>query len=181
MQRLLLSVALAFLVALPAAAAEGHGEAKKDKKLEPGTTVPMPFLVAPMNKDGQLQGFAYISSKLVCSSPSACIDVRDKVAFIQDAYVREVYSRSAAMAGDPTKIDKDVLAARLTADAKRIVGDKKVVGITFVEIKYAPLHPSGSTDGAVVPPDQAAPPAEETKPEGEKGKESDKSASKSGH
>jgi len=56
----------------------------------------MPFLIAPMSKDGKLLGYAYISSKLVASSPGATIAVREKLAFIQDAFVRDVNAKPSA-------------------------------------------------------------------------------------
>jgi hypothetical protein len=142
----------ALVLAYPAWGGEG---AKNEKKPEPGTSVEMPFLIAPMAQDGNLLGYSYISSKLTCSSPSACIAVREKLAFIQDAYVRDVNLRPVALATDPKQVDKDALAARLTTAAKHIVGDSKVVGMSFIEIKFAPLHPSESTEGAI-PPDKAA-------------------------
>lgn len=132
--------------------------AAPDQRPEPGSTVEMPFLVAPMSQDGKLLGYAYISSKLICASPSACIDVREKLAFIQDANVRDVNAHSIAQANDPTAVDRDLLNARLTANAKRLVGDNKVVNMVFGDIKYAPLHPSESTAGLMsTSPDQAAP------------------------
>lgn len=150
LHRLVLLI-FALCLAYPAWGAEG---AKKEKKPEPGTNVEMPFLIAPMVQDGNLLGYSYISSKLVCSSPSACIAVREKLAFIQDAYVRDVNLQSVSQAADPKLVDKDILNARLTAAAKRIVGADKVVGMVFSEIKFAPLHPSDS-ESAVAPPEQA--------------------------
>jgi hypothetical protein len=134
-----------FALCLASAAWAEEGATKKEAKAEPGTSVEMPFLVAPMSQDGNLLGYAYISSKLICSSPAACIAVRQKLAFIQDAYVRDVYSKPIALPSDPKAVDKDLLNARLTAAAKRIVGDDKVRNMTFIEIKFSPLHPSDST------------------------------------
>ena len=73
----ILAAALATLAAAPAFAAEKAGD--------PGTNVPMPFLIAPMSKDGKLLGYAYISSKLVASSERAAHEISDKIVFIQDA------------------------------------------------------------------------------------------------
>jgi hypothetical protein len=130
-----------------------------DRKIgAPGTNVEMPFLIAPMSKDGKLLGYAYISSKLVASSSSAAIDVRKDLAFIQDAYVRDVNAQPVSKADDPQQVDTDLLSARLTADAKRIVGDNKVVTVVFTLVQFAPLHPSDSTLNSA-PPNQAATPA----------------------
>jgi len=154
--RCLLAAFLSLLLGATAVAAE------PDKRPEPGTTVEMPFLVAPVSQNGKLLGYVYISSKLICSNQSACIDVREKLAFIQDANVRDVNAQPVGLPNDPTNVDIDRLNARLTANAKRIVGDSKVVKMDFGKvretIKYAPLHPSESTAGLVSPaPEQAAP------------------------
>ena len=142
MVRRLIMFLFALCLASAAWAEEG---AKKPAKVEPGTSVEMPFLVAPMSQDGNLLGYAYIASKLICTSSSACIAVREKLAFIQDAFVRDVNLKPVALASDPKAVDKDLLNARLTAAAKRIVGDDKVQNMTFMEIKFSPLHPSDST------------------------------------
>lgn len=153
MRRILAFLLIALCLTAPAVAAEGAGKAPK---LEPGTSVEMPFLVAPMSQDGKLLGYAYISSKLVCASPSDCIAVRQKLAFIQDAAVREVNAHPIAKADDPTVVDRDLLNARLTANAKRIVGDSRVRNMVFIDVQYAPLHPSESTAGTLgTSPDQA--------------------------
>lgn len=122
----------------------------------PGTNVEMPFLIAPMSKDGKLLGYVYISSKLVASSPSASIDIRNKLAFIQDAFVRDVNHAPIARADDPQVADTESLAVRLVADAKRVVGDGKVSRIVFTQVQFAPLHPTDSTLNEA-PPNQVAP------------------------
>ena len=141
MHRPIVSAFLAVaLVAGPAAAAEKAGD--------PGTNVEMPFLIAPMSKDGKLLGYSYISSRLVASSQGAALEIRDKIAFIQDAYVRDVNAAPVALASDPTAVDTTLLASRLVADARKIVGSAKVTLIIFGDgdkdtgIQFAPLHPT---------------------------------------
>lgn len=131
-------------LALPAIA---EGAKPAGKAPEPGTSVEMPFLIAPMSKDGKLLGYAYISSRLLCTSPSATVATREKLAFIQDANVRDVNTRSVATDDDPTKVDDVALNFRLTENARRIVGPNKVVRMIFTQIQFAPLHPSQSTIG----------------------------------
>ena len=136
-------------------AAPAYGEGAKPAKAQPGTAVEMPFLIAPMSKDGKLLGYAYISSRLICSSTSATVLVREKLAFIQDANVRDVNARSVARADDPMKVDDEALSLRLADNARRFVGAGKVVRMVFTQIQFAPLHPSQSTLGMVSPADQA--------------------------
>jgi hypothetical protein len=159
---LALAAALA-LGAAPALAAEKSGD--------PGSNVDMPFLIAPMSKDGKLLGYSYISTKLVASSRSAALAIRDKIAFVQDAFVRDVNAAPVAMANDATAVDIKLLADRLAADARRVVGAARVVRIVFGDgdkdtgISFAPLHPiqtpmrAGQED-QVPPPAPAAAPAQ---------------------
>lgn len=133
------------------------------KEGPPGTNVEMPYLIAPMSKDGKLLGYAYISSKMVTSSASAAIDVREKLAYIQDAFVRDMNGEPIGKADDPTAVDRDVLNDRLVAAARRIVGSVKVVGMVFIAVQYAPLHP-GDTTLSQAPPAETgttAPPAQD--------------------
>ncbi len=125
------------------------------KAEEPGTHVEMPFLIAPMSVDGKLTGYSYISSKLVSASPSASVEIRDKLAFIQDAFVRDVNAAPIGKNSDPQSVDTALLAQRLIADARRVVGQAKVVAITFKQIQFAPLHPKPTTDDVVAPPERA--------------------------
>ncbi len=106
----------------------------------PGTTVEMPILLAPMIVDGHLNGYAYVSSTIVATSPNAAIDVRAKTPFIQDAYVRDVNGTSVVSARDTAELDREGLIARLLADARRIVGAKKVAGVKLTQVSIAPLR-----------------------------------------
>ena len=145
-----------FVFALCLASSAWAGEAaKKESKPDPGNTMKMPFLVVPMSDNGTLLGHTYISSKMFCSSQAACTKVAEKLAFIQDGFVREVYSKPVALPGNPKEVDKVQLCARLTAVARRIVGGDKVTGIEILEAKFAVLHPSDSVP-AEPPPDQPA-------------------------
>jgi len=143
MRRCLLLLLAAATLAVPALA-EGA-----KPKVPPGSSVEMPLLMAPMSdKDGKLLGYAYITSKLICTSPSAAILVRQKLAFIQDADVRDVNASPIAKADDPRVVDKEALNARLSRNAKRMTGDGMVVRTDFLLIQFAPLHPSESTGPA---------------------------------
>jgi hypothetical protein len=137
-------------IAFPALA----GEAPK-KAEEPGTHVEMPFLIAPMSVEGKLTGYSYISSKLVSSSPSASVEIRDQLAFIQDAFVRDVNAAPIGKSSDPQSVDTALLGQRLIADARRVVGQTKVVAITFTQIQFAPLHPKPTTEDTVAPAERA--------------------------
>lgn len=137
-----ISIALVAVAGLAGAASAG------EKVGDPGTNVDMPFLIAPMTDGDKLLGYSYISSKLVASSQRAALDIRDKIAFIQDAFVRDVNAAPVGKADDPRAVDTTILSERLLADARKVVGAAKVSRIVFGDgakdpgIQFAPLHPT---------------------------------------
>jgi hypothetical protein len=145
---LLATLALAMLQPMQAAGEKADAPQGEGK---PGNNVEMPFLIVPMSNDGKLIGYAYISSKMVATSSNAAIAIRDKLAFIQDAFVRDVNKSPVGKADDPKSVDTTLLNQRLVADAVAIVGENKVDRMFFLAIQFAPLHPTGSTEGLTSP------------------------------
>jgi hypothetical protein len=167
-----LLTALALLAfAVPVIAAEkaadaNPADAKDTKGGKPGTNVDMPFLMAPMTgTDGKLSGYAYISTRLTASSESVALTVRDRIAFVQDAFVRDVNGFGVAKKDDATQVDMPALEARLLADAKKVMGAGKVVSINIVQLQIAPLHPTETPALNTPPPplDSGGKPAESKK------------------
>ncbi|HEX3674346.1 MAG TPA: hypothetical protein VHU87_08760 [Rhizomicrobium sp.] len=131
----ILAVILTVTLAVPAMA----GGAKAP---EPGTSVEMPYLIAPIIVDDRLVSYAYVSCKIVGVSPQAAIDIRLATPFIQDAFVRDVNAASIGTAADPSVVDQPALAARLLADAKRIAGAAKVSDLKLIQVQIAQMRPS---------------------------------------
>jgi hypothetical protein len=148
-------------LAVPAAAAEKEAPAKDAATGgAPGTNIDMPFLMAPMTgPDGKLSGYAYISTRLTATSDIIANQARDKIAFIQDAFVRDVNATEIATSGDPRTVNNSVLEARLLADARKVVGAGKIVSIAIVQVQIAPLHPGPVTAVAGQPTADSAPAA----------------------
>lgn len=107
---------------------------------EPGTSVEMPYLIAPVVVNGELVANAYVSSKVVADTPAATIVVRDKLPFIQDAFVRDVNAQPIGKASDPSTVDVPALAARLLADARRVVGPGLVDSVQIIRVQMSPLR-----------------------------------------
>jgi hypothetical protein len=153
--RVLVSILFVFFFIAQAFAAE-PAPASSGKSGAPGTNVEMPFLMAPMTgSDGKLSGYAYISTRLSATSAAVALDVRDKIAFIQDAFVRDVNGAAVTKPADPTAVDNSAVEARLLADARRVMGPGKVASITIVQLQIAPLHPNGPQTPATTPPPDA--------------------------
>ena len=135
MHRVLAICAFSLAVAgQPALAAEKAGD--------PGTNVEMPFLIAPMTVDGKLFSYAYISTKVVTNSRNASLVVRDKIPFIQDAFVRDVNKTPIGLADDPKTVDESALIERLMADVTQVVGAAKVARVVLIKIQISLLRPT---------------------------------------
>jgi hypothetical protein len=100
----------------------------------------MPYLIAPVVVNGMLVSNAYVSSKIIATSPAATITIRDRLPFIQDAYVRDVNAAPIGKPTDPATVDAAALAARLLADAQRVVGHNLVVTVEIYRVQIALLH-----------------------------------------
>lgn len=107
----------------------------------------MPYLIAPLTDGDTLVAYAYISSKVVASSPAVAIDIRDKIAFIQDAFVRDVNGATIGKPDAPQTVDRDALAARLLADAKKVMKPGAVVGVRIIDVQIRSMHPEPINPG----------------------------------
>jgi hypothetical protein len=133
-------VAILCLTLLPLTASAAEDSAAKGAK--PGTNVPMDYLMAPLTgPGGKLLGYAYVVSRLTAVSELVVVQVRDKLPFIQDAFVRDVNAKGVATASDPEAVDVAGLEARLMADAVRVMGPGKIRMITVCTVNIAELHP----------------------------------------
>src|ERR1700742_1717997 len=159
-------VFISALMVVSAAAAENEGGKDGDKSGAPGTNIDMPFLMAPLTgADGKLSGYAYISSRLTARSDSGANDAREKIAFIQDAFVRDVNKTEVVTSGDPVAVDNSALEARLLADARKVVAAAKIASIATTQVQLAPLHPAPVTPAVATAPQQSEPaPAAPAKP-----------------
>lgn len=140
MHRIGLAATVFALAAMSASAAD----APKGKAPEPGTSVEMPYLIAPVIVDGKLQANAYVSNKIIATSQANAINIRARLAFIQDAFVRDVNAKPIGKDSDPGTVDQPALQVRLLADARRIVGAAEVADLKIIQIQISPIRP-GST------------------------------------
>lgn len=93
--------------------------------------VEMPMLVAPVTVNQRLYSYAYLRVKLEAASFEDALVIREKVAFVQDGFVREVHRASIALNGDPKRIDGDGLRRRLMKVCDSVLGAGVVIDIRF--------------------------------------------------
>jgi hypothetical protein len=150
--RALLFTVLGLLAATPVLAADkaAPGEGA------PGTNLDLPVVIAPVTLNGKLTGYAYVQSRLTGATASDVIAVRDKIAFVLDAFVRDVNAAPVTLASDPTQVDKEGLARRMLADARRIMGAGHVKAVVVTDVQIGPLHPTQTVSPNAPPPQPAA-------------------------
>ena len=128
----------------------GVAENAKKPDAKAGTSVEMPYLIAPLSSGEGLLAYAYISCKIVGASQAAAMEIQAKVPFIQDAFVRDVNASSIGKPDDPMAVDRATLGPRLLALAKKVMGPGKVTDLKLMEVQVRPLRP-GATPPATSP------------------------------
>ena len=135
MRAILAGLILWSVVTVPAFAS-----AAKKSEPAPGSSVEMPYLIAPLNDGDRLVAYAYISCKIIASSPNFAVDIRDKVPFIQDVFVRDVNTTNIGKTDAPQTVDNTALAARLLADVRKVMKPGSVADVQLIEVQIRPLH-----------------------------------------
>jgi hypothetical protein len=139
--------AFAGLILSLASAMPALASAAKKSEPAPGSSVEMPYLIAPLNDGDTLVAYAYISCKIIASSPNFAVDIRDKVPFIQDAFVRDVNATNIGKADAPQTVDNTALAARLLTDVRKVMKPGSVADVQLIEVQIRPLHPQPINPG----------------------------------
>ena len=132
---LVLSVAVALLAAAPARAEEGQAHAIPD--------IELPVLIAPMVVNGRLEHYAYITIALTPSSADHIFEVRNRVPYLQDAFLREVNRGTIVRADNPNEVDTVALKARLVARMRAVLPPDWVSAFKFEKIVVAQMRPEG--------------------------------------
>jgi hypothetical protein len=90
----------------------------------------------------RLQSYAYLTVALTPASPAKVFDIRAKVPFLQDAFLREVNKGTIVKADDSKMVDSVAVKARLTARMNAILPPGTVSDLKLEQIVYAPLLPN---------------------------------------
>lgn len=135
----LIALITGFLISF-AALQPGIAEEAKKADTAPGASVEMPYLIAPLSSGETLLAYAYVSCKIIGSSPVAAAQIREKVPFIQDAFVRDVNASTIGKPNDPMAVDNGTLQLRMLAVAKKVMGPGKVVDLKLMQVQISPLR-----------------------------------------
>jgi len=130
--------ALAFVTAFGLSAARADDAPAKPPEI---VDIEMPVIIAPMVVNGRLESYAYLTISLTPSSSAHIFELRSKVPYLQDAFLREVNRASIVKPDDPKAVDADALKARLVARLRAIVPPETVSDFKFEKIVVAPVRP----------------------------------------
>jgi flagellar basal body-associated protein FliL len=134
---LVLLLACVLAVVLPPAIGHAASAATEDQG---PVDVALPPILAPMVVQNQLAGYAYITVALAPSGRDKVAAIREKMPFLQDAFLREVNKASILRADDAKAVDAEAIKARLTARMNQIlpkgtVGELKLQQIVLALFK----------------------------------------------
>jgi hypothetical protein len=142
MRRIALILGLSIFASFSAAFAEEPAkEPAKKADAAAGTSVEMPYLIAPLSDGNTLVAYAYVSCKIVGTSQATALEIRGKMPFIQDAFVRDVNASSIGKPDDPMAVDNTPLQARLLAIARKVMGPGKVTDLKLMQVQITPMRP----------------------------------------
>ena len=102
--------------------------------------VTLPTILAPMIVDSRLENYAYITIVLKPATPAGILAIREKVPFLQDAFLRELNGATIVKADDPKAVDETALKARLVARVNQVLPPGTIAELKFQPIVVAPVQ-----------------------------------------
>ena len=90
--------------------------------------------------EARLENYAYITIVLKPAAPAGILAIREKVPFLQDAFLRELNVATIVKADDPKTVDEAPLKARLIARMNQILPVGTVAELKFQPIVIAPVQ-----------------------------------------
>jgi hypothetical protein len=126
------------LVAL--ASPHAYGAAAVDTTNLGPVDVTLPTILAPMVAEARLENYAYITIVLKPAAPAGVLTIREKVPFLQDAFLRELNAAPIVKTGDPKAVDEAVVKARLISRLNQILPAGTVAELNFEPIVVAPVR-----------------------------------------
>jgi flagellar basal body-associated protein FliL len=104
--------------------------------------VDLPPILAPMLVSNHLDGYAYISISLTPSGRDKVVTIREKMPFLQDAFLRELNKAPIVKGDNPKAVDTDGVKARLVARMNQILPAGTVAELKLEQIVLVPFQSS---------------------------------------
>ena len=103
--------------------------------------IPMPRILAPLIVQNRLEGYAYITIVLAPSNRDKVGPIREKVPFLQDAFLRELNKTPIVKAEDPKVVDAEAVKARLIGRMNQILPKGTVTDLKLQQVELVPFAP----------------------------------------
>ena len=127
-----LAVVLPPLVSAHAATAATEDQGPAD--------VDVPPILAPMVVANRLDGYAYIAVSLAPAGRDKVVTIREKMPFLQDAFLRELNKTPIVKADDPKTVDADAVKTRLVARMNQVLPAGTVAELKLGQIVLVPFR-----------------------------------------
>src|SRR5262245_45955982 len=102
--------------------------------------VTLPTILAPMVTDSRLENYAYITVVLKPATPAGVLAIREKVPFLQDAFLRELNGAAIVKADDPKAVDETAIKTRLLGRLNQILPAGTVAELRLQPVVVAPVQ-----------------------------------------
>ncbi len=114
-------------------------EAKPEDKQIDLLTVPVRRFAVPLiNGKGRVLGYMWVDFVFEVNGPQNQSYVAARVPEIRDALLRDLNDRQTTRADRPGALDIDLVAKRLDAVSRRIVGNERLLNVRITNVERAP-------------------------------------------
>jgi hypothetical protein len=88
----------------------------------------------------RLDGYAYIAVSLAPAGRDKVVTIREKMPFLQDAFLRELNKTPIVKADDPKTVDADAVKTRLVARMNQVLPAGTVAELKLGQIVLVPFR-----------------------------------------
>jgi len=133
-----LMLAVGFVIALVMPPVIAHAATAVTEDQGP-VDIQMTPILAPMVVAARLEGYAYITVTLAPAGRDKVVAIREKMPFLQDAFLRELNKVTIVKADDPKAVDATAVKTRLTTRMNQILPAGTVAELKLEQIVMVPF------------------------------------------
>ena len=134
----MLTLAVVLALLLPPVVAHAATVATTDQG---SVDIELPPILAPMVVAARLEGDAYITVALAPAGRDKVLAIREKMPFLQDAFLRELNKATIVKGDDPRAVDANAVKTRLTARMNQILSPGTVAELKVEQIVLSSIDP----------------------------------------
>jgi hypothetical protein len=134
-----LPVAIACVLAVAPPLVSSHAATAATQDQGP-VDIDVPPILAPMVVANRLDGYAYIVVLLAPAGRDKVVIIREKMPFLQDAFLRELNKTPIIKSDDPKTVDADAVKTRLVARMNQVLPAGTVAELKLGQIALVPFR-----------------------------------------